>query len=150
MAWVSNGVDDLLAFLNGQDNGTDSVSKLTNTMWFLPESLFLLFGTGHTVYEATGYSHSDIGYVNDLWLGGLIGSLLLYIPFIYMFLKAFRSKYHQLDRILVVFLLLSFFIANIKTVIISYNVGTSVTMLLVFFVIFNDRNYKDKGIERVI
>ncbi|AIQ37493.1 hypothetical protein R50345_24400 [Paenibacillus sp. FSL R5-0345] len=147
MSWVSNGVDDLLAFFNGQDNGTDSVSKLTNTMWFFPESLFLVFGTGHTVYEATGYSHSDIGYVNDLWLGGLIGSLLLYIPFNYMFLKAFRSKYHQLDRILVVFLLISFFISNIKTVIISYNVGTSVTMLLAFFVIFNDRNYKDKGIE---
>lgn len=138
MHWVKSGIEDAIGFFRGEV-GTDSVSIITSeSNWYTPKSIYILTGTGHTIYGATGYSHSDVGYINDLWLGGIIGILLLYIPFIIIFIRAYKSRYHPVDKILIIFLMLSFFVANIKTIILSYNVGTSIVMLLTFFVIYNN------------
>ncbi|MNC45868.1 hypothetical protein D3C75_948580 [compost metagenome] len=149
ISWVNNGFEDMYAFLTGQSTGLESVSKLANTMWFFPDSFFfLLFGTGHTVYQAVGYYHSDIGLINDLWLGGLVGLFLLYLPFVFIFFKTFSNRASSLNKVLTVFLLISFFTTNLKAVIVSYNVGTSIVLLLCFYLIYTgnleaDNNIKD-------
>lgn len=45
--------------------------------WNLPDPLMMMTGTGHTVYRVSGFSHSDVGYVNELWRTGVIGLVLL-------------------------------------------------------------------------
>lgn len=50
--------------------------------WNLPNPLMVITGTGHTVYRVTGFPHSDVGYVNELWRTGIIGLVLLFCSFI--------------------------------------------------------------------
>ena len=43
---------------------------------FFPEGMEFVFGRGHRVYgeaaKQAGYTASDIGFVNDMFMGGLI------------------------------------------------------------------------------
>ncbi len=147
MYWVNSGINDAIGFFKGE-KGTDSVSIITSqNNWLLPDSYFIFFGTGHNVYEAKGYSHSDVGYVNDIWLSGILGFTFLYSSMVFLFLTAFFKRNVFLIRTLVVFLALSFFVTNIKTIILSYNVGTSIVLLLLFFIIYESNINNSDGVN---
>lgn len=135
--WVESGINDVLGFLKGE-MGDDSLSVITSSeKWHMPESIWILTGTGHNVYGARGYYHSDVGYVNDIWLVGILGLTLLYLPIITLFIKALKEIKILKARALIVFLMASFFVTNIKTIVLNYNVGTSIVFLITLFMIFN-------------
>lgn len=53
--------------------------------WTLPTFPEIIFGTGHTVFSVKGFAHSDVGYVNGLWLCGILGVMILYSLFVKLF-----------------------------------------------------------------
>ena len=59
-----------------------NINYLFNTNLFLPTGLAIIWGEGHSVYGndavTYGYKASDIGFVNDLFMGGIVFLLFRY------------------------------------------------------------------------
>ncbi|WP_455138441.1 hypothetical protein [Thermophilibacter sp.] len=76
---------EIIDWLLGDILGTTQHNTLSilfgEGFWNLPEPLMVITGTGHTVYGVPGFSHSDVGYVNELWRTGVIGLVLLFGAF---------------------------------------------------------------------
>lgn len=117
----------------GDDAQTTTAEVLFSAgFWNLPSGFPLLFGTGHTLYAAAGYPHSDVGYVNDLWMGGLVGCLLLYGGFFLLFRRAWRSAGSCGQKMLVLFLGVGMAVFQIKANAIAFCAGLNVTLPLMF------------------
>lgn len=139
--WVEQGLQGLFGAFSG--NASDSVGKLLQKdKWYLPDGWNFMVGTGHNIYQAAGYGHSDVGYINDIWLGGLIGAILLYLPFINLFYNVWESK--RDNRYMAFFLAAGFFCFNIKGQVVAYNTGLCVTLLISFFCISNSQKNNEK------
>jgi len=75
----SNEVIEVFAY-HGHTNTIDVFS----TMFFVPERISVfLFGSSNLGRGALGYIYSDVGYVRCLFALGLVGTVLMLLPFIY-------------------------------------------------------------------
>ncbi|MFK8245191.1 hypothetical protein [Leuconostoc mesenteroides] len=82
--WIISFFSDTLNLING-----DATGNYTQLGMQLPKDN-LLFGYGFRIYDLntilsniTIYQRSDIGYANDLFLGGIVYIILLYIPILF-------------------------------------------------------------------
>ena len=74
--WLASGFQDLINFFNGQKTG--NFATLSN-MWLFPTGVNAIFGMGFRLYNNLhGFPRSDIGYVNDMFMGGVIYIAILY------------------------------------------------------------------------
>lgn len=137
---------------NGAGQADPNKHALTSTAdtlfsaryWNIPTGRILLFGSGHTIYGADGYLHSDVGYVNDLWMGGIVGSLLLYFAFGSLIAAAFRSAEEIWLRLLILLFGASMLIFQIKANAVMFNAGTVLILPMLFLVILQGKQ-KNKG-----
>ncbi|WP_424475222.1 hypothetical protein [Oceanobacillus kimchii] len=138
--WVIDGFESIFNFVRGEsyDRYSTADNLFSDDFWSLPPDLFFVFGAGHTVYgiKELGF-HSDVGYINLLWLGGIIGLILILIPFIYLFIKSLIGSKNNSNIYLVLFIICSFFITMIKADLIGYNSGTILVLLICFSIINN-------------
>jgi hypothetical protein len=99
----------------------------------------ILFGEGTRVYDANAQAavgfRSDIGYINDLYMGGILFMLLLYLGVFY-FLLAGSSA----DRLLFILIILVMLLANFKGEIFR----SSIVMFLVIYVKLLTLSYHSK------
>lgn len=75
--WINQSFEDIKVFFSdGDKQGTiDALSNMI--LW--PSGINILFGMGFRLYgNKMGYIHSDIGFVNDMFMGGIIYCSLLY------------------------------------------------------------------------
>lgn len=94
--WVMEAVNQTQLFLfKGELTGI--YRDLFTEHFFIPQGISLIFGEGHRVYGVQGYKHSDVGFVNDLFLGGVIYIILLYGAIIKYILKGVTRKYSARD-----------------------------------------------------
>lgn len=117
-AWISSGFQDLLNFFNGEKTG--NFATLHNMMVF-PTGINLLFGMGFRLYDNTqGFLRSDIGYVNDLFMGGLVYVSILYITIIRTLLygitdtKKVKDPFYKINVALSISFILVLLLANYK------------------------------------
>ncbi len=128
--WIIN---DFSSFFT-QNEGTANV-LFSDDFWKIPPLKNLLIGTS---YSVSGYSefavstiaHSDVGYINELWKVGIIGSLI-----IYYFLLYFHKKMYKLSKTIeygnmVSFFFLAIAIFMIKCTIFTYNPGSVIIYTL--------------------
>ncbi|WP_370672673.1 hypothetical protein [Leuconostoc lactis] len=95
--WILSFFSDTSNLFQGQATGNYSHLSMQ-----FPEQN-IVFGYGYRIYNLnsivtgiTTYQRSDIGYANDLFLGGIVYLLLLYIPIFYYILSSDkRSKKFQ-------------------------------------------------------
>jgi hypothetical protein len=131
---ISWAVNDVSSF--APDNGGSSNSKGTATVlfssnfWSMPSPGYLLTGTGHTLYSAAGYKHSDVGYVNDLWRTGLVGIILLYFPFLIFIRNSMRRAATKEGRFILAFFGTSIILFLVKGSIWVYSPGMIVILSL--------------------
>lgn len=95
-----------------------------DTMLFFPEGSEMIFGEGHRVYphygRSKGYNSLDIGYVNDLFMGGLIYTFLLYGTILKFILKKSYKKVDndisdiQIKTVVPIFLCIVLLLSNYK------------------------------------
>lgn len=136
--WITRGLMSFSSIFTGHETEYIEVTDIlfSDRFWTLPEGLELIFGTGHTAYGISDLGfHSDVGYVNHIWLGGIIGTILLYIPLIVLFIKA-HKKANRMGQWLVLYLFIAFFVGLIKGDLISYNAGLVTTLAIYFYVIY--------------
>lgn len=135
-SWIKGGFLSVFNFLFKIDAsyqlGSMKNSLFNKKFWQFPDELFnLIFGTGHSVYgtkKILGIA-SDSGYVNCIWIIGIIGTGILF----YIILNFCYKKYIRWDRkykVITIFIALSFFIMFIKGNIITYTSGTFVSLFI--------------------
>ena len=101
--------------------------------WNYPPFPRILVGTGHSLYGATGYVHSDVGYVNELWLFGVFGCTLLYGSIAEMCIRLKKKTQVSMFEYAAVFIMAAYFFFNIKGAALGYNPG-AVAMFLIIFI----------------
>ena len=82
--WLYSAYLDIQNFVRGDVAPT--MDDLGTRMWFAPETVDLLLGSGVNVYSQAG-RRSDIGYVVYLHYGGLVYSFLLYAAYAWIILR---------------------------------------------------------------
>ncbi len=112
---------------------TTAETLFSDRFWNLPPAGILLFGSGHSIFGAEGYPNSDVGYINDLWLGGVVGCLPLYGAFAVLFLTAFRRSAELKRKLLTVFLAAGFALFQVKANAIMFCAGLNVMLPLLFY-----------------
>lgn len=142
--WIKTGIDDLISMISGekQVNKKQGFAYfLTSKEWWqLPKEFFrLFFGTGHSKYGADGYSHSDTGYVNDIWFIGIFGVFIIYGSIIYLNIKNCIYSTSTQQKFISFFLIASFLIFNIKGSALGYNPGAAVIFLVMYEIAYFDK-----------
>ena len=142
VAWVNSGLDGFFSVVQGEKaNGGSMAVLMKDSWWKLPDGIRFFIGTGHTRYGAEGYLHTDVGYVNDIWFVGIVGSILLYSSILLIFYKAFNKIKDKNGKLVLLFLLISLVVFNVKTCAISYYPGTAIIFTLVFMYIYRGKEF---------
>src|SRR5699024_10427956 len=85
--WVINGFNEIVNFISGNSVDSGYFAYITErNVYELPKGLGLLFGTGNRTMGGANYLgvSSDVGYINDIWLGGILFSLIIYGLFVFI------------------------------------------------------------------
>lgn len=138
--WIANPISEIFGVISGGGKTTDleTLSFISNII-NLPQNIFeLIFGSGHSVYGTKivlGFS-TDIGYYNMIWIYGIFGTILWYIMMIYLFFNAFQSAKDKNYKSICLFILISYFVVQIKANLLGYNPGTFITYFTIFLICF--------------
>lgn len=134
--WVQAGVSSITNFLRGgkSQGDNDAIALLfRDDYWNYPPFPRILVGTGHSLYGANGYVHSDVGYVNELWLFGVAGCMLLYGNIAEMCISLKKKTQISMFKYAAIFVMAAYFFFNIKGAALGYNPG-AVAMFLIIFI----------------
>ncbi len=102
--WIWKGVTETILFFGGNSTGFyEDISQMV----IFPQNDELLFGTGSIIFY-NELIRSDIGYINDLFLGGIL-FIIIYYGNILLYTWKSYSKFNNkiLGLICVLFLLVS-------------------------------------------
>lgn len=107
--WIMRLYYETNQLLNGNIIGT--YEALFNNMLFFPNGMELIGGTGQRVFGSReiGYLSSDVGYVNDIFIGGLLFLIFFYIPILKLLLANYKTNYfhYAISIFCVIFIILS-------------------------------------------
>lgn len=141
-AWVQNAWREIrLLFESGESTGTFKI-LFSDGFWQFPGFFQFLFGSGHSLYIAEGYAHSDVGYINDLWFVGIFGMFFLYGNLFQLVRKCYISFSDISIKLYCIFFVLSFLVFNVKGCAIGYNPGMAVMLSMIFVTAFLSQNKK--------
>ena len=144
--WLLSGTEQLSAFARGTElrNSYFNYFSREGKVVF-PEGIGLLIGEGFRLFANNrGYIPTDIGYINDIWLGGLAYVALkygIYIKYMRGLIISNNSTTHFFGLLLTAL----FFVLNIKGSVFSMN-GLS-NLLVVAYVCSSTYIVKRKSIE---
>ena len=137
VGWISEGFGDLISIFTKQKNVSQTTGFIkvvqSASWWEMPVFPRWIIGTGHSRYLANGYAHTDFGYVNDIWAGGLIGCSVLYgssVVFTLRQISEMKKKY----KILMLYLLLVVFTYNIKSCTFTCSTGLTAYIIIVQYI----------------
>lgn len=143
--WIENGLRDIAAvFFNHKTNSKEGFGFwfYEKSWWELPPIPRILTGTGHSRYMAEGYKHSDFGYVNDIWAGGIYGCIVLYGSAL-LFTMGIYKKLSKCYRVMVIYMLLTLFAFNVKGCAYGCNSGLVTYVLVAAYInyYYNSQEY---------
>ncbi len=138
--WVYTGVIEIFRFLFAGE-ATGYFEVISTPEWYkLPEGMDLFFGKGVGAMGGNRHgAHSDIGYVNEVWLGGVVYCAMVYCAFaslIFFLYRTLRSTQKRLGIFLACFYCGCLLLLNIKGVIMWMNDFTTIFFLLLAFIIY--------------
>lgn len=148
-SWLNSGYNSILSFITGSDRDSGYFGELrTMTVDSFPTGFDLILGVGSGVMGEAGAAYgarSDVGFINDLWRGGLFYSIALLILYITMLTHLYKSKVgnKEFTRFISVFFLLIFIMTNIKGSFFIHSDLTVVFWLFYTALVFNSEN-KDR------
>ncbi|AMB97021.1 hypothetical protein [Aerococcus urinaeequi] len=138
--WIVTGLNEIVSFLNGNVESGYFAYVTSANQYQLPEGAGLLFGEGIRVMFGNSSNFlSDIGYINDIWLGGLIYlvAISLIISFLFISGKNASSYLGKEDiKLTSIFLITILIVLNFKGFIFGFNPVINTTLLLYINLIF--------------
>lgn len=132
-AFINDGIAQIKGLLVNGSNQKNTIGYLLNDMWVFPQGLQILSGYGIRIMGVSKYgAESDVGYANDMWMGGIIYVIMIWIMVVYIIGK-FRNMKNNKDlaNFLVIFSIMTLVFCNIKGQIIGPNM-----FFLVLFILF--------------
>jgi len=149
--YILSGVDEIGRFLVG-DTAYGYFSYLTDkNNYRIPESIrTILFGTGHItmgMLSKYGFS-SDVGYINDLWFGGIFYILIVYVLFIAMMWRLYRSR-DKTASLLGLYFLLIYPIVNFKGIVFSMNSISNFVVIAYIYIMAIEKTKKREDSREV-
>ena len=139
LAWLASAVDDTKSLSQGKTTGY--FDTLFNDFLFFPDGISLIFGTGLTPYDVIK-KNSDVGYVQNIWSYGIIGSFLLYM-FYYNLLKAAYKRLEWPNSTMLKSFLIMIFIYQVKLTCFGYSMASVIFGPLCFYVLCS-KNFNNK------
>lgn len=143
--WIS-GLQNTIALIFNEDNASSYYSYYRGDLkWQLPEGILSkFFGTGQRVIRGNSTYRSDIGYINDIWLGGFFYSILIYLSVIRetVHLNSWFKKKNGF-RLAGIILLIILIVVNIKGSIVGIN--EVMALFTIFHVASYRRSYQNVG-----
>lgn len=139
-AWIQDGWKEIVLFIQGENTGY--FEYVTNQYKYpLPSGVYLFFGKGTRImFSSSAMIYSDIGYINDIWLGGILYSIIIYVLFLGLTYKSFAKKDSKMTMFLFFFTVFTFFVLNIKGYIFSINdLSTTIWILVVLSIFYNEK-----------
>lgn len=123
--WMKSGLQEIVSVMTGEVQEGYFSYVTDKSKYILPEGIGLLFGEGIRIMLGNNKFGvcSDIGYINDIWLGGLIYAFLSYSFIALMLVLLYKSMRGEkkINKIIVVNLAIIFIVGNAKGYIISDN-----------------------------
>lgn len=130
---TTNGFIEIVEFITGsyKNNPQNYFNFVEKSGFFeLPSGIELVFGTGAiTNFGQNSNVASDIGYVNDIWKGGIVYLVLFYCFIIYLVIQLRGVKKSELQSFLSNLFLLSLIVLNIKANAFSVNEVTTIFLI---------------------
>ena len=130
--WITEGIEDIVGIIN-RDTSSGYYSYISNSdKYRLPESaLGLLFGEGISVAGGNNVFNmsSDIGFINDIWIGGVTYLILEYFMFAKRIIVFIRNN-KQLPAFIGIFSMLLVIILNFKGCIFTMNSFMNFTVIM--------------------
>lgn len=115
---IEHAYNDITSFLNEENEISETASLVS--MIFFPTGLSFIFGCGFRIFGYKGEEYgfdrtSDVGFVNDAFMGGIIYMSLIYYGYYYIIrrIKSFFKGF-CFERTMCNLLILSVILANIK------------------------------------
>lgn len=134
--WI---IADFMSFFSDDFRNKYSTATVlfSENFWKLPKFPDIILGTGHTVYSADGFAHSDVGYINKIWNVGIVGTIFQYGIYGFYFYRAGQRKITSKQRSLLAFFVIVFFMYEIKGNMLTFTPGLTIMMTFVFYIISN-------------
>lgn len=145
--WLSTGIDEIEAFLSGNQVGYFS-SLSGDSFIFFPDSFWgVLFGTALTPMIRLG-KNTDIGYIQNIWSYGIIGSVLIYSIWFSLGYSAIKGAIlkdkYKYRKVVIVCILAIILIYQIKLNTWGYSMaGVVYYTILLGFIKDNDKDVID-------
>lgn len=127
--WLESGLEEIVSFATEKE-ATGNLEVLITNMWFFPEGWELLFGTGEYVFGKS--RGSDIGYVIDVYFGGMIYAVILYVSYLMLFRGI--SRFDFLYKVVAFSILIMLVVSNFKGNVFTPNEFTKGVMLIVAYI----------------
>lgn len=107
LEWVKTAIEEIIMFIKGKNVGYFDV--LFNEFIIIPEGIQIIYGTGEYILG----KKTDVGFISDLNMGGIILYVLLYPAYIYMICNI-KSENKEMERTIRTLGILTFLVMNIK------------------------------------
>lgn len=109
LQWGFDFFKDTLNYITGNEQHISNYSILEKMIFFPSKIINIIFGEGRIVFYAT--RHSDIGYINQIFIGGIVYLFLLLSFLFYMFLRNIKIT---TNKLLTILFFLTLIVVNIK------------------------------------
>lgn len=135
--WIEEGLSQIKMFFYGDTSSGYFSYVADNDRWSLPSGLNLLFGYGIRVLNTNKLGfQTDIGYINDMYFGGIVYMTILYILIIKYSLSLKNvddTPNIGLRRFLCISFIVSFIVLNVKGYVFDLN---NFFVLFIMFMVF--------------
>ena len=147
-ALITHAVTDITSFSDGK---SDTETGRLAEMFIFPKGIKLVFGEGYRVLGKKGSAYgqtqsSDIGIVNDLYMGGLVYVAILYGIHLYLYKVAKKkSDKKSMENVFLPLCLISVAFANIKGEFFRDTLLQQFIFIVIVFTLFSkEENSKDE------
>lgn len=143
--WISMGIGEIKALMVGREK-TGIFLTLSKELYIPDNPFHIIFGTGLTPEQAI-LKTSDVGYIQNLWSFGVVGSLLLYFFYFYP-LWQWRKK--REEKKLALAIMAAVFIFFIKLNLWGYGISAVVLMPILMGRLYTLNNKSVEGKKSMI
>jgi len=145
--WINNGFLEIKSFLKGDNIGYFTYVS-DESKYRLPEGFNLFFGKGVRPLGENSYN-TDIGWINDIWVAGILVSTILYLLFLKLFFELYlcKGEYSTLYKFIAMFFGITLILGNFKGAIFMENEVTTVLFLIYIFVLSKSFLEKNKKLD---
>ncbi len=135
LSWI---IDDFASFIPNVNSNSDSTANVlfSKAFWTLPNNILnIIFGcginvSGYSNYSVQNITHSDVGYINEVWKVGIIGTLLVFYLLFFIIKTGYKKLNDKKYKYLLVFFGISILVISIKCSVITYNTALATIMCL--------------------